>query len=64
MTRITTDEEAAARIQAEGWSSTPVVEISRGGNVVAAWQGFRSEALKALGAGPEADMGAFDMWGV
>ena len=59
---ITTDPDAAARLQAGGWRTTPVVKVSRGGDVAAVWSGFRWEALKALGAQVD-DLGAFDMRG-
>lgn len=59
---ITTDLDAAARLQAGDWRTTPVVSVSRGGDVVAVWSGFRREALKALGAQVD-DLGAFDMRG-
>lgn len=61
-TDVTTDPEAAAHVRAEGWQGTPVVEVTRGGEVVAAWQGLRPDALKAL-ATPGVDMGAYDKRG-
>lgn len=59
---ITTDPDAASRLQAGGWRTTPVVSVSRRGDVVAVWSGFRWGAIKALGAQVE-DLGAFDMRG-
>lgn len=60
---IASDPDAAARLQAGGWRTTPVVSVSRGGDVVAVWSGFRREGLMALGDQVE-DLGAFDMRGV
>lgn len=62
VTDITADDEAAAHLKAEGWQGTPVVEVTRGGEVVAAWHGLRPDALNAL-MSPAADMGAYDKRG-
>ena len=59
---VTTDDTAAAHLKAEGWQGTPVVEVTRGGEVVAAWHGLRPDALTAL-ATPGADIGAYDKRG-
>lgn len=59
---ITTDDDAAAHLKAEGWLGTPVVEVTRAGEVVAAWQGLRLTALTALGT-PGVDIGAYDKRG-
>lgn len=56
---ISTNDEAAAHLKAEGWSTTPIIEVHRGGEIVAAWNGVRPDALNALGASVS-DMGAFD----
>lgn len=62
VTDVTADDAAATHVRAEGWQSTPVVEVVRGGEVVAAWSGFRNDALNAL-TSPAADMGAYDKRG-
>lgn len=62
VTDITDDDTAAAHLKAEGWQGTPVVEVVRDGEVVAAWSGFRNDALSAL-TSPGADMGAHDKRG-
>ena len=62
VTDITADDEAAAHLRDKGWRSTPVVEVSQDGLVIAAWDGVRPDALNALGA-QSADLGAFDKQG-
>lgn len=59
---VTVDDVAAAHLKAEGWQGTPVVEVTRAGEVVAAWQGLRLDALTALGT-PGVDIGAYDKRG-
>lgn len=61
-TDVTTDDAAAAHLAAEGWTGTPVVEVARDGEIVAAWSGLRPDALNALGT-PGADIGAHDKRG-
>lgn len=62
-TDVTTDDAAAAHLTAEGWNGTPVVEVTRAGEVVAAWQGFRMDSLTAI-ATPAVDIAAHDRRGV
>lgn len=62
-TDVTTDDAAAAHLVADGWNGTPVVEVTRAGEVVAAWSGLRPDALTAL-ATPGVDIKAYDKRGV
>lgn len=59
---VTTDAVAADHLSTEGWQGTPVVEVARGDKTVAAWRGFRPDAIKALGS-PAVDIGAYDKRG-
>lgn len=56
---VSEDKAAADYLAREGWQGTPVVEVVRGGDVVAAWQGLRVTALGALAQGD--DMAPHDM---
>lgn len=60
---VTTDAVAADHLAAEGWQGTPVVEVARGNTTVAAWRGFRPDAITALGS-PAIDISAYDKRGV
>lgn len=59
---VTESTEAAEHLKAGGWTGTPVVEVTRDAEVVAAWSGLRPDALTALGT-PGADIGAYDKRG-
>lgn len=60
---LSKDAAAAQRLKEEGWLSSPVVEVRRRGERVAAWSGLRLDALNAL-AHPGADLSAYDGLGL
>lgn len=54
---VTAVESAAEHLKAEGWTSAPVVEVSRNSEVLASWSGYAPDMLMAL-ATPGVDVAA------